>query len=285
MIEGQEDVTWEDWRALAGACEAHGIETLFRSDHYLSVVRPRASAARSTPGRRSTRSAAVTAKLRLGTLVSPATFRHPSELAKVVGHRRPRLRRPRRARDRHRLERGRARGLRLPVPADRASAWTLLEEQLADRRRQWGDGPFASRASTTGRDSTRSRSRSSSRPPLIVGGRGGPRSIALAARFADEYNTVNKTAEECAEIRAQLDAACAAEGRDPIAALADDRLAGRRGPAPSCSTAPPGWPSGQARTATARLPGRACATQLDRGHGRRGDRAAARAGARRASSG
>ena len=38
MIEGQEGVTWEDWRALARACEEHGVEALFRSDHYLSVV-------------------------------------------------------------------------------------------------------------------------------------------------------------------------------------------------------------------------------------------------------
>ena len=37
MIEGQEDVTWEDWLALAGACEEHGVGTMFRSDHYLSV--------------------------------------------------------------------------------------------------------------------------------------------------------------------------------------------------------------------------------------------------------
>jgi alkanesulfonate monooxygenase SsuD/methylene tetrahydromethanopterin reductase-like flavin-dependent oxidoreductase (luciferase family) len=36
MIEGQEDVTWEQWVALAEACERSGIETLFRSDHYLS---------------------------------------------------------------------------------------------------------------------------------------------------------------------------------------------------------------------------------------------------------
>jgi hypothetical protein len=33
MIEGQEDVTWDDWRGLAAACEQHGIEALFRSDH------------------------------------------------------------------------------------------------------------------------------------------------------------------------------------------------------------------------------------------------------------
>ena len=37
MIEGQEDVTWGDWVALADACERSGVEALFRSDHYLSV--------------------------------------------------------------------------------------------------------------------------------------------------------------------------------------------------------------------------------------------------------
>jgi hypothetical protein len=36
MIEGQEGVTWEHWCALADACEEHGVETLFRSDHYIS---------------------------------------------------------------------------------------------------------------------------------------------------------------------------------------------------------------------------------------------------------
>ncbi|HYG97198.1 MAG TPA: LLM class flavin-dependent oxidoreductase, partial [Solirubrobacterales bacterium] len=51
--------------------------------------------------------------------------------------------------------------------------------------------------------------------PLILGGRGGPRSLRLAARYADEYNTVMATAEEVADIRAGLDRACEAEGRDP----------------------------------------------------------------------
>ena len=81
MIEGQEDVTWDDWVALAQACEEHGIEALFRSDHYLSVAgeRDRGSLdAWVTLGAL----AAVTTDLRLGTLVSPATFRHPSVLAK-----------------------------------------------------------------------------------------------------------------------------------------------------------------------------------------------------------
>src|ERR687894_2696847 len=83
MIEGQEDVTWDDWRAPAGACEQHGVETLFRSDHYLSVF---GRGERGSLDAWATISAlaARTSTLRLGTLVSPATFRHPSELAKVV---------------------------------------------------------------------------------------------------------------------------------------------------------------------------------------------------------
>src|ERR671915_1529651 len=83
MIEGQEDVTWDDWQALAGACEEHGVEALFRSDHYLSVEgrgeRGSLDAWATIPGL-----AAVTGPARLGPLLSPATFRHPSELAKAV---------------------------------------------------------------------------------------------------------------------------------------------------------------------------------------------------------
>jgi hypothetical protein len=56
MIEGQEGVTWEEWLALAEACEEHGLEGLFRSDHYASVFGEYARAARWTPGRRSPRS-------------------------------------------------------------------------------------------------------------------------------------------------------------------------------------------------------------------------------------
>ena len=37
MIEGQDDVTWEQWVAIARACEAHGIPALFRSDHYRNL--------------------------------------------------------------------------------------------------------------------------------------------------------------------------------------------------------------------------------------------------------
>src|SRR2546428_6168274 len=83
MIEGQEGVTWAQWVALARACEEHGIDTLFRSDHYISQAAP---AEKSSLDAWTTLAglAAATSTLRLGTLVSPVTFRPPSVLAKAV---------------------------------------------------------------------------------------------------------------------------------------------------------------------------------------------------------
>src|SRR3982750_2385938 len=83
MIEGQEDVTWEDWVALAEACERSGIEALFRSDHYVSVAGAGERGSLDAWGTINAL-AARTTTLRLGTMVSPSSFRHPSGLAKLV---------------------------------------------------------------------------------------------------------------------------------------------------------------------------------------------------------
>src|SRR3989454_10287871 len=83
MIEGQEGVTWDQWLALALACEEHGLEGLFRSDHYAPIGAP--------PGTASLDAwaticalASRTERIRLVTLVSPVTVRHPSVLAKMA---------------------------------------------------------------------------------------------------------------------------------------------------------------------------------------------------------
>src|SRR5919198_162065 len=83
MIEGQEGVSWDEWLALANACEEHGVETLFRSDHYLSGSHPHERAAHDA-WTTLAGLAARTTTLRLGSLVSPVTFRHPSLLANAV---------------------------------------------------------------------------------------------------------------------------------------------------------------------------------------------------------
>src|ERR687891_2843199 len=138
MIEGQEDVTWEDWVALAEACEGSGIETLFRSDHYLSVVGRRERGSLDAWGTICAL-AAATSTLRLGTLVSPVTFRHPSVLAKsavtadhISGGGRVEL-----GIGAGWLEDEHARyGFPFPATGQRIE---LLEEQIEIVRRQWSE--------------------------------------------------------------------------------------------------------------------------------------------------
>jgi alkanesulfonate monooxygenase SsuD/methylene tetrahydromethanopterin reductase-like flavin-dependent oxidoreductase (luciferase family) len=95
----------------------------------------------------------------------------------------------------------------------------VLEEQLEIvHDGHWGPGPF----SFAGRDyelrDLRARPLPVQRPhpPLIMGGNAGPRAARLAARFADEYNTVMPTLSQIAERRANIEAACAQAGREPI---------------------------------------------------------------------
>src|SRR4029079_7293690 len=77
MIEGQEGVTWAQWVALAEAVEDAGLEGLFRSDHYRSIRND--EGARSLDGWTTLAGVAPrTSRIRLGTMVSPVTFRPAS---------------------------------------------------------------------------------------------------------------------------------------------------------------------------------------------------------------
>ena len=82
MVEGQEGVTWEQWLALARAAEDSGLDALFRSDHYSAIIVPVAGALDAWTTLAGL--AARTERVRLGTMVSPATFRHPSVLARMA---------------------------------------------------------------------------------------------------------------------------------------------------------------------------------------------------------
>ena len=84
MIEGQEGVSWQQWLALAKACEEQRIPALFRSDHYMNLDGQHPDREALDAWGTVNALAAVTSSLRLGTLVSPATYRHPSNLAKLV---------------------------------------------------------------------------------------------------------------------------------------------------------------------------------------------------------
>jgi alkanesulfonate monooxygenase SsuD/methylene tetrahydromethanopterin reductase-like flavin-dependent oxidoreductase (luciferase family) len=198
MVEGQEGVLWDQWLALAEACEEHGIDTLFRSDHYLSLTAPRerpATDAWTLLGALAGR----TSKLRLGTLVSPVTFRHPAVLAKgaaTVDH----------------ISDGR-------VEVGMGAGWMELEHETfgfpfpetSERVRTLAeqiervDGLLREDLLTVQQP----------RPPLIVGGGARRGTAEPAARFADEYNTFGIDAPEAERRRKRLDEACERIGRDP----------------------------------------------------------------------
>jgi|tagenome__1003787_1003787.scaffolds.fasta_scaffold20987853_2 F420-dependent oxidoreductase-like protein len=215
MIEGQEDVTWDQWTALADAAERTGLEGLFRSDHYLSGG--------GKIGRGSSDAwtllaaiAARTERLRLGTMVSPVTFRHPSLVAmaaNTVDHV-----------SAGRVELGLGAGwyelehrsFGFPFPPLRVRM-EMLEEQLEIVHRQWTEPEFSFHGAHYQLESCQALPKpvQQPRPPIIVGGGGKPRTVAAAARFGDEYNTTESRPSECARIRRRLDEACEAVGRDP----------------------------------------------------------------------
>lgn len=198
MIEGQEGVSWDEWVALAEACEEHGLEALYRSDHYLSLTAPGDRVA-TDAWTLLAALAARTTRLRLGTLVSPVTFRHPAVLARAaatVDHI-----------SNGRVEVGMGAGwMRLehetfgfPFPKT-AERVRMLAEQIEVVDRQLRDDLL-----TVQRP----------RPPLIVGGGARRGTTTPAARFADEYNTYGVDPAEAARRRKRVDEACEAEGRDP----------------------------------------------------------------------
>jgi len=203
MIEGQEGVTWEQWRALAHAAEKANLEGLFRSDHYRSIVRgdPAGSldAWATLAGL-----AAVTTNLRLGTMVSPVTFRRVSVLAKLVttvDHI-----------SNGRVELGigagwfesehEAYGFTFPSARERLDE---LDRQLEELIRQWTEAPDIWPKPVQ-----------QPRPPIIVGGTAKPRTVRAAVRFADEYNTVFASVDEARERKRVLDEAARDAGRDPL---------------------------------------------------------------------
>jgi alkanesulfonate monooxygenase SsuD/methylene tetrahydromethanopterin reductase-like flavin-dependent oxidoreductase (luciferase family) len=93
----------------------------------------------------------------------------------------------------------------------------VLSEQLEIIHRQWTEHTFDFAGKHYRIEGLDARPKPVQRPhpPLIVGGAAGPRSARLAAKWADEYNTIYVTPEEARERRRSLDEACHNEDRDP----------------------------------------------------------------------
>jgi F420-dependent oxidoreductase-like protein len=214
MIEGQEGVSWEQWVALAECCERTGMEGLFRSDHYMGLGQEPGGSLDAWATLAGL--AARTERIRLGTMVSPATFRHPSVLAReatTVDHI-----------SGGRVELGLGAGWHarehaafgFPFPS-LGERMQVFEEQAEVIVGQWTQAPFsyAGRHYRLEECDALPRPLQRPHPPLIVGGSGRPRTVEVAARLGQEYNVVAVTAAECRDLRARMDAACERQGREP----------------------------------------------------------------------
>jgi alkanesulfonate monooxygenase SsuD/methylene tetrahydromethanopterin reductase-like flavin-dependent oxidoreductase (luciferase family) len=214
MIEGQEGVTWSQWTTIARAAEDAGFGALFTSDHYGSAY--------DRPGRDALdvwgvicALAAVTERIRLGTLVSPVTFRHPSVLAKLVM-----------TADRisgGRVELGLGAGWHerehaafgLPF-ASLGERLDLLGEQATVIRRLLAGERFDHDGPAYRYGGAQLLPRTvQERLPILLGGGALPRVARLAALHADEYNVVWMSPDEARAARGRLDRACEAVERDP----------------------------------------------------------------------
>jgi len=213
MIEGQEGVSWQQWCALAEACEQNGVETLFRSDHYISQSNEDTNVAHDA-WTTLAGLAARTSTLRFGTLVSPATFRLPGLLANAA------------ATVDHisggRIELGlgagwmerehRAYGFPFPETSIRLQ---MFAEQLEIVHRLWTEElvDFRGTHYTLEDAPAQPKPLQQPRPTLLVGGSGTRGTAEPAARFADEYNTPFKSPEEFGGVRAKVEEACETTGR------------------------------------------------------------------------
>ena len=216
FTEPQQGATYDDLVAVAQRTEALGFDALFRSEHYLAM---------DTDGRPGPTDAWLTlaalardtSRIRLGTLMTSATFRLPGPLAISVAQV-------------DQMSGGRvelgigagwydaehtAYGIPFPSTTER---FDRLEESLAVVTGLW-ETPEGRTFDFEGRHYRLSDSPAlpkpvqSPRPPVIVGGKGRKRTPALAARYAAEFNVPFDSVETSQELFGRVRRACEEAGR------------------------------------------------------------------------
>lgn len=218
FTEPQQGASYDQLLSAARLAEASGFDAFFRSDHYL-----RMGPGSPLPGPTDAwvtlaGLARETSTIRLGTLVSPVTFRHPGILAITVAQVD--------AMSGGRVELGLGTGwfdaehhaYGIPYPPAVGDRFDLLGEQLEIVSGLWS---APDTFSFTGRHYTLTESPALPKPvqrpgpPIVMGGAGMVRTPRLAARFASEWNAPFLPFDDYAPTRGRVLAACEAIGRDP----------------------------------------------------------------------
>ncbi|MGA6166906.1 LLM class F420-dependent oxidoreductase [Amycolatopsis magusensis] len=218
FTEPQQGASYDDQLRVAKAAEELGYDAFFRSDHILKM-----GSASGLPGPTDAwvtlgALARETQRIRLGTLVTAATFRHPSMLAIAVAQ----VDQMSGGRVEFGLGSGwydaehTAYGIPMPEIKER---FDLYSEQLAVLTGLWEtpegetfsfDGEHYRLAEAPGLPKPAQRPR----PPVIIGGGGKKRTPQLAARYADEFNLPFTDADTALAQFQRVEAAAAEIGRD-----------------------------------------------------------------------
>jgi F420-dependent oxidoreductase-like protein len=227
FTEPQEGATYDDLLAVARRTEDLGFDAFFRSDHYVAF------SGDGLPGPTDAwitlaGLARETKRIRLGTLVTPVTFRRPGPLAISVAQV-----------DQMsggRVELGLGTGwfdgehtaYGMPFPPMK-TRFEMLEEQLQIARGLWSDGPFSFDGTHYELVDAPALPKPVQRPgpPIILGGYGATKTPRLAATYADEFNVpmgpVDVTAQQFERVRE----ACKATGRDVLLSAAQTICVGK----------------------------------------------------------
>lgn len=212
VVEGEWGLTWEKWSRILAVGERLGFASLFRSDHYF-VGKQRDSLEAYLSF---VIAAKETTRLRFGPLVSPVTFRTPSDIARVAAQI-------------DILSGGRfvlglgagwneeehvAYGIPFPSTGER---FARLEEMITLIRTIWSPG----KSNYSGKfynisDVDCMPKPEQGRPPILIGGSGERHTLRLAAQYADEWHCgTNVSPQVYSHKDAILKRHCEAIGRDP----------------------------------------------------------------------
>jgi F420-dependent oxidoreductase-like protein len=218
FTEPQQGASYDTLLQVAKATEDLGFDAFFRSDHYLKIGNVSGLPGPTDAWITLAGLARETSRIRLGTLVSPATFRYPGPLAISVAQV-------------DQMSGGRvdfgfgagwfepehaAYGIPFPDTRERFDRYA---EQLAIITGLW-ETPVGEKFNYAGQYYTLIDSpglpkpAQQPRPPVIIGGGGPKRTPKLAAQYADEYNLPFASVEDTSAAYDRARAACAAAGRD-----------------------------------------------------------------------
>ena len=228
FTEPQQGATYDELLRVARATEDLGFDAFFRSDHYQTIG--------GDGGVGSTDAwitlaglARETSRIRLGTLVTPVTFRQPGVLAISVAQVD--------AMSGGRVELGlgtgwydgehAAYGIPFPPLGER---FERLEEQLQVVRGLWtAEGPysFAGKHYTVTDSPALPKPAQQPGPPIVMGGFGAKRTPRLAATYADEYNVPMHPLDDTVAAFERVKAACAETGRSLVLSAAQTIAVGK----------------------------------------------------------